>query len=91
MRYIPIINCIVQSSKDIIYVNFQIISYYTNDGSQTSLEVIIKDNIAVFDSNEALDDDIDNFHNIAIFITSESKIIQSSLLILSLLVLILIN
>ena len=50
--------------------NFQILSYYTNAGSKTSLEVIIIDNIAVFDSNEALDDDSDNFHNIAIFITS---------------------
>ena len=85
-----VLECSVQSDYDIEYDNVQLLPYYSNLNSPTPFEFIIKDNIQVFDYDEAFNDDSDSdyFYDITFFITSESKFIQSSLLILLFLVLI---
>ena len=84
-----VLECSVQSHNVIEYDNVHLLPYYSNLDSPTPFEFIINDNIQVFDYDEAFNDDSgsDYFYDITFFITSESKFIQSSLLILLFLVL----
>ena len=82
-----VIPCRVESSTGIAYDNFQLLPYYYNGNSLKPFEVIINDNIPVIDYDEVFtdEDDEDDDDYIQPIIRSESKFIQSSLLVLSLL------
>ena len=84
-----VLECSVLSNNVIEYDNVQLLPYYSNFDSPTPFEFIINDNIQVFDYDEAFNGDSgsDDSQNITLFITLESKFIQSSLFILLFLVL----
>ena len=76
------IGCEVSSGESIRYSSIEVIPYYNNYDSITPYEVIFNDNIQVVDYYDYFDDDYINPIR-----RSESKFIESSLLILSLLAL----
>ena len=76
------IDCEVFSRESIPYSSIEVIPYYNNYDSITPYEVIFNDNIQVVDYYDYFDDDYINPIR-----RSESKFIESSLLILSLLAL----